>query len=421
MSKTVNCKLEKVCLEGKGSIISGPFGSNISKKYFVEKGIPVIRGNNLTLDYRKFIDDGFVFVTEEKADELRCDAFENDLIFTAAGSIGQVGIIPPGSKYGRYVISNKQIRARVNQKLVDLNYIYYWLSSPWIRTILQNNNKGSTVPLLTLAEVKALPISYPESLIEQRNIVKIISNIDEMIENNRNICSDLEAMAKLLYDYWFVQFDFPDENGKPYKSSGGKMVWNEELKREMPKGWEAKRIRDIAIEGKDKPYNGDSIETIDLSVMPSGNMMLSSINSSKNFSTNLFEMKQGDILFGSIRPYLKKAGIAPCNGAVAGTLHSFRPKRPSDYNFLAITLCNERVFDYATNASQGTKMPVVTLDTLMNYPIAYNSEISAKYNRINIKDIFAHCVMENLSLSTLRELLLPMLMNGQVKVGGTTE
>ena len=246
----------------------------------------------------------------------------------------------------------------------------------------QNNNKGSTVPLLTLAEVKALPISYPESLIEQRSIVKIISNIDEMIENNRNICSDLEAMAKLLYDYWFVQFDFPDENGKPYKSSGGKMVWNEELKREIPKGWEAKRIRDIAIEGKDKPYNGDSIETIDLSVMPSGNMMLSSINSSENFSTNLFEMKQGDILFGSIRPYLKTAGIAPCNGAVAGTLHSFRPKRPSDYNFLAITLCNERVFDYATNASQGTKMPIINWDTFIAYKLPYSKPVAEEFGKI---------------------------------------
>ena len=341
-------------------------------------------------------------------------ARKDDIIYTRTG---QIGLAFRG--FCGCVHNNSFIVHLVNNAITK-DYLFVVLNSDFVRNQALSLAKNSVQPDLTHDMFKSIVIPVPE-LEEQEVIVKSYFSITDKINLNNAICSDLESMAKLLYDYWFVQFDFPDENGKPYKSSGGKMVWNEELKREIPKGWEAKRIRDIAIEGKDKPYNGDSIETIDLSVMPSGNMMLSSINSSENFSTNLFEMKQGDILFGSIRPYLKKAGIAPCNGAVAGTLHSFRPKRPSDYNFLAITLCNERVFDYATNASQGTKMPVVTLDTLMNYPIAYNSEISAKYNRINIKDIFAHCVMENLSLSTLRELLLPMLMNGQVKVGGTTE
>ena len=341
-------------------------------------------------------------------------ARKDDIIYTRTG---QIGLAFRG--FCGCVHNNSFIVHLVNNAITK-DYLFVVLNSDFVRNQALSLAKNSVQPDLTHDMFKSIVIPVPE-LEEQEVIVKSYFSITDKINLNNAICSDLESMAKLLYDYWFVQFDFPDENGKPYKSSGGKMVWNEELKREIPKGWEAKRIRDIAIEGKDKPYNGDSIETIDLSVMPSGNMMLSSINSSENFSTNLFEMKQGDILFGSIRPYLKKAGIAPCNGAVAGTLHSFRPKRPSDYNFLAITLCNERVFDYATNASQGTKMPVVTLDTLMNYPIAYNSEISAKYNRINIKDIFAHCVMENLSLSTLRELLLPMLMNGQVKVGGTKE
>lgn len=341
-------------------------------------------------------------------------ARKDDIIYTRTG---QIGLAFRG--FCGCVHNNSFIVHLVNNAITK-DYLFVVLNSDFVRNQALSLAKNSVQPDLTHDMFKSIVIPVPE-LEEQEVIVKSYFSITDKINLNNAICSDLESMAKMLYDYWFVQFDFPDENGKPYKSSGGKMVWNEELKREIPKGWEAKRIRDIAIEGKDKPYNGDSTETIDLSVMPSGNMMLSSINSSENFSTNLFEMKQGDILFGSIRPYLKKAGIAPCNGAVAGTLHSFRPKRPSDYNFLAITLCNERVFDYATNASQGTKMPVVTLDTLMNYPIAYNSEISAKYNRINIKDIFAHCVMENLSLSTLRELLLPMLMNGQVKVGGTTE
>ena len=88
----------------KKSVISGPFGSNISKKYFVESGIPVIRGNNLTTDMKRFVEEGFVFVTPEKADELNTWALRNDIVFTAAGTLGQVGIIENNSKFEKYTL-----------------------------------------------------------------------------------------------------------------------------------------------------------------------------------------------------------------------------------------------------------------------------------------------------------------------------
>ena len=191
MSDIIKTTLENICLQEKGAIISGPFGSNISSKFFVDKGIPVIRGNNLSLSYDKFYDKGFVFVTKEKADELNCYAFADDLIFTAAGTIGQVGLIPRNSKYKEYVISNKQIRARLDTKKIDLLYAYYWFSSPWIQALLIKSNKGSTVPLLTLSEVRDLPIIYPEDLNEQRRLVKIIESISKKIECNNLINDNL--------------------------------------------------------------------------------------------------------------------------------------------------------------------------------------------------------------------------------------
>ena len=198
MSKLIHSTLEKICLPEKGSIISGPFGSNISSKYFVASGIPVIRGNNLSLTYDKFYDDGFVFVTPEKAEELKCYAIRGDLIFTAAGTLGQVGIIPQNSIYDTYVISNKQIRARLDSGKIDLVYAFYWFSSPWIQKILKNNNKGSTVPLLTLAEVKSLPIVYPESLEEQRRIAKCIDEFSLKIENNNAINDNLANYSAMV-------------------------------------------------------------------------------------------------------------------------------------------------------------------------------------------------------------------------------
>lgn len=193
MNKYIKSTLEKICKQEKRSIISGPFGSNISSKYFVESGIPVIRGNNLSLSYDKFYDDGFVFVTKEKADELKCYAYPNDLIFTAAGTLGQVGIIPVASNYKEYIISNKQIRARIDTNKVDLLYAYYWFSSPWIQKMLKQSNKGSTVPLLTLNEIRDLPILYPESLVAQNNIAQCIDLISRKIDINNNINDNLAA------------------------------------------------------------------------------------------------------------------------------------------------------------------------------------------------------------------------------------
>lgn len=191
--------LNEVCLKENKSIISGPFGSNISSKFFVETGIPVIRGNNLTIGKEMFIDSGFVYITPEKANELNCYAIKDDLIFTAAGTLGQVGMIPSKTKFNKYVISNKQIRARINRNLVLPEYAYYWFSSPWIQKKLCNNNKGSTVPLLTLSEIKSLPIKYPQNLKKQEKVVKILSSIDVQIKRNNDMVQKLPKMKPFCY------------------------------------------------------------------------------------------------------------------------------------------------------------------------------------------------------------------------------
>lgn len=108
--------------------------------------------------------------------------------------------------------------------------------SKWIHTTLNDicrSDKGAII-----SELKDAPISYPEDITEQKKIAMAIEAISRKINNNRNICFNLESMAKTLYDYWFTQFDFPNAEGKPYRSSGGEMVWNDQLKREIPKGWD---------------------------------------------------------------------------------------------------------------------------------------------------------------------------------------
>ena len=257
---------------------------------------------------------------------------------------------------------------------------------------------------------------YLPSINEQERISKILTDIDRKIENNTCINDNLAQQAKLLYDYWFTQFDFPDENDKPYRSSGGQMVWNDLLKKKIPLGWEVKTLSEL-LKKNTQSFDYSSVQpTIDLSVMPSDTIALSQINSSDNFSTNLYVMKKGDILFGSIRPYLHKAGIAPCDGAVAGTVHSYHTINPNDYNFSLLTMARDSFFDYAVNTSSGTKMPVVSSDSILSFKFAYSKEVAKKFNSVPIMEIITRNVQETQRLIKLRDFLLPLLMNGQATI-----
>ena len=121
-------------------------------------------------------------------------------------------------------------------------------------------------------------------------------------------------------------------------------------------------------------------------------------------------------MFGSIRPYLKKAGIAPCDGVFAGTIHSYSVKKDTDYNFALFTLCRDAFFDYAVQVSSGTKMPVISNENLLAYKIAYSPKIAEQFNAVDVRNIICKNVQETQQLTTLRDWLLPMLMNGQATI-----
>ena len=229
-------------------VASGPFGSNLKVECFVPTGFPIIDGANLT---RLRVTDNITkFVTEKKARSLsRSIAKRRDVIVTISGTLGQVSFIPDDSKYEEYLCSQRQFRVTFDESKICVEYLVNLLRTPYgQRKILAFANYVG-VPALSqpIPNFKNIEVLLPD-LPDQLLIAGILGSLDEKIEVNRRKIAELEALARTIYDYydyWFVQFDFPDANGRPYKTSGGAMEWKKELKREIPKGWRIGTINDL--------------------------------------------------------------------------------------------------------------------------------------------------------------------------------
>ena len=334
-------------------------------------------------------------------------AHEDDIIYTRTGQIGLVFRNMLG------VVHNNSFIVSIKNELLDKNYLYVLLQSDFVKSQALKLANNSVQSDLTHEMFKSIIVPIP-SLSVQRKIAKIILDIDNKIEINNELCNNYILYVKEIYNRWFLQFEFPLSSGNSYKSSGGIFKYSSELDIDIPEDWSVKKLSELLIKNNEKYDGKDDIKTIDLSVMPSNNIVLPSYNSSLNFSTNLFKMNRGDLLFGSIRPYLLKGGIAPFNGVVAGTVYSYKPVVCSDYNYLALSLFCDRTFKHAVKVSKGTKMPVVGSDDLLELQLPYNKEVAEQFNKLNLLNIISHIVEENNELISYKDYLLPKLLSGKI-------
>ena len=347
-------QLEDIALDEKGAIVSGPFGSNISAKYFVEEGVPVIRGNNLTKGRAKFIDEGFAFLTESKATEFRnCIAIADDIVFTAAGSIGQVGMIPPDSKFDKYVISNKQLRVRLDKSKVVPNFAYAWLSSPPMVRYLESMNNGGAVPLLNLGIIRRVPVPLPP-IETQRKIADIISAYDHLIENNGRRITLLEEAARLLYRKWFVHFRFPGHD---------QVKINEGL----PEGWERRTLGDIARTNK-QSYRAkelpDEINYIDISSVAQGRIISKTrIPASEAPGRARRKIRDGDIIWSNVRPNLRAYALMlePDRLDVVSTGFTVLTATKVPFTWLYLLVTTDGFVGHLMNHATGAGYPAVRL------------------------------------------------------------
>lgn len=295
----------------------------------------------------------------------------------------------------------------VNDCIVEPYYLYYFLKTQYsnLRKLSSGVRKN-----LNTNDIKNYVITFPNKK-EQKNIINILSSIDNKIELNNKINTELEKIAKDLYNYWFVQFDFPDENGHPYKSNDGKMIYNGILKREIPVGWEVKQIRDILEEQEKSSVQVNQADI--LGVYPfftSGNDVL---RYNKYFVDGMYcYLSTGGN--ACVKYYLGKASYSTDTWCISANEYSFYL-----YNYL-YSIKNQIDMLYFA----GTGLKHLQKDIFKNsYIIIPPYHYIEKYNNIvfNGYKICSRYYIENQELTKLRDFLLPMLMNGQATIANSQE
>jgi type I restriction enzyme S subunit len=306
-----------------------------------------------------------------------------------------------------------------NTNKIDSEFLYYYLKIK-INDI-DKLGSGTTFKEVSKSSIENFELLIPEKTKDQQKIASVLSALDSKIELNNRINAELEAMAKMLYDYWFVQFDFPDKNGKPYKTSGGKMVWNEELKREIPEGWEVKTLLDIASYEnglpcqKFRPTGNDFYRVIKIREMNEG------FSSNTEFvRTDIPDksiVENGDVLFSwsaSLEVKIWTGGKGALNQHIFKVTSKDYPK-----SFYYYQLLNYLQHFKMMAENRKTTMGHITQEHLKQSRIVIPpKELTIELEK-KIAPIFSKKVnneIENQKLTELRDWLLPMLMNGQVKV-----
>lgn len=270
----------------------------------------------------------------------------------------------------------------------------------------------SAQPGLSVKTLSDVPISMPPLKV-QENIFDILNTISIKIENNNKIISELECMAKTIYDYWFLQFEFPNEDGKPYKSSGGKMVWNEELKREIPEGWGVTNVGNITtcLDSKRVPLSSKDRESMKGPYPYYGaTSEMDSVNEYLFDGDYVLLAEDGSVMDDNGFPILQRtSGKVWVNNHA----HVLQPKEPYGCKLLMFILKNIPVSMIKTGSIQ-MKVNQENLNAFKVLSIPENiiEKANSILNPIDTKIIMLK--QENQKLASLRDFLLPMLMNGQV-------
>jgi type I restriction enzyme, S subunit len=415
-----NKYLFKQVVQQKDGFLRGPFGGDLKKEIFVDKGVDTYKvyEQGVVLNSDKSIGRYYISENDYLAKLHKFAVRDRDFLVSCSG-VNMGAIYQLKEPFERGIINQALLRIRLNNELIDDNYFYYLFNALISKKIISGSG-DSTIPNFPgLDLIRNIEFELPSKK-HQEIVGKILFSIDSKIELNNRINVELEAMAKILYNYWFVQFDFPDINGNPYKTSGGMMVWNEELKIEIPRGWESGELSDIAniTMGQSPPGESYNEEGEGMIFFQGCTDFGNRFPIVRKFTTQPTRFaKEGDILL-SVRAPVGAINIAKENCCIGRGLAALNSKDNCIAYLLEIMINLKQIFDRRN--VDGTTFGSITKDDLFSLKVVKpHKEILKQYQqKLNPAFQMQNKIeLENQKLIELRDWLLPMLMNGQVKGG----
>lgn len=359
-----------------------------------------INGNNL-VNGKIQINANTLKITEEEANKIKRDLNEKTLLLSINGTLGNIALY----NHEKITLGKSACFLNVKEEK-DKIFLKYVLSTKEFKKYMQLVATGSTIKNLAPSQVANYEFELKDN-VDKYKVSNLLSSIDNKIENNNKINAELESLAKTIYDYWFLQFEFPNEEGKPYKSSGGKMVWNKELKREIPEGWAVKKLNSIA-----NLYQPE--------ILPSNLMK----EDGKYFVYGANGIVGRYNKFNHEHPEIAIC----CRGASCGNYLMTLPKSWITGNSMVVTPKDSSVTkEYLYHSLRyidikryvtGSAQPQITRSNLDGIKVVIPPFKSLEHfsNKAEkIRNELIKNINENNELSSLRDFLLPMLMNGQVQ------
>lgn len=393
---------------------------------WTDVGVVVLRSQNIKNGYLDLSSPSYTTEKGYKERTKRATPRAGDLVITREAPMGEICRVPEGL---RCCLGQRQVLIRPKS---NSDYLHYAIQAPYVQKQIRGHDAtGSTVSNLCIPDLKALRI--PE-LPNESGIAKVLATIDAKIELNQRINEELEGMAKLLYDYWFVQFDFPMTaaqaaalgesklTGHPYRASGGKMIYNDTLKRNIPVGWAATTLSKFAniTMGQSPPGDSYNQEGTGMVFFQGSTDFGWRYPQVREFTTAPSRHAQkGDILL-SVRAPVGTLNIADQDCCIGRGLAALNAKSGHDSFLFEVMLYFKTIFDRRN--SSGTTFGSITKDDLHSLEFACPPEGSPLLDAFEEKMKPAHKTILNnhrqtQELTQLRDWLLPMLMNGQVTVG----
>ena len=394
------CKLGEIA-----KFKTGPFGTQFKAAEYTQSGYPVINVKNIGIG--RIIDNDIEFVSEKTRNRLSEHIIhEGDIVFARKGSVERHTYVR--KEHDGWVQGSDCIKAKIDAG-IEPRYVSYYLCLESVKKQLMLKAVGSTMPSMNTDILKDIAITLPDDEGVEKRIADFFDNINEKILSNEKIIATLESMAKTLYDYWFVQFDFPDANGRPYKTSGGKMEWNETLSREIPAGWEVQNVGSLikkqksikSIERKNYSANGK---------YPIVDQSAEYIAGYTNDEVNALEGEDSIIVFGDHTRILKYVDFPFAIGA-DGTqriVSNNKERMPQILFYYSLSRIDLSNYGYARHY----KFLKDSVIVVPQKDVASNFEIQVKCWH----QIISKVIRENRYLAEMRDFLMPMLMNGQVKI-----